>query len=546
MMDLFELVGGPTPHAPSRVALSRRQPGAPFVETTYGDLWQRADRVAAVLGGASDTPAFLPILAGKSADSVACLLAAMATGRTFSVLNPKYRAPQIAAVLAATRAPLCAIDGAGLLALRGAMRDHPRIAQTRWLLLDAGHLNRPAADAAAELRAVAPVLDFDAAPSTTRATHAGRGDKDPQAAAACLFTSGSTGQPKGVLISAADLRQRVAAEIDWFGLTPRDVLLSILPFSFDVGLNQLLTALTVGAELVLLDSWLPADIVAAVEQRRVTGISAVPAIWQDMMQSGLRFDRAGRHATLRYVTVSGGSLSRPQLERLPEVVDGADIFKTYGQTEAFRSTSLRPADFARMLDSVGTPFPGVQVYVVRDDGTRCAAGEAGEVVHTGLGTMLGYLGAGGQPDPDDKLRPNPFVGTDDPSPHAVFTGDTGYLDADGYLHLKGRRDSMVKILGNRVYPQEVTAQVQSLPGIRDAVVVGVPRPDGQTALVAFVVPAADPAPTAGTLRKLLNARLPAYMVPKEFVVVDRIPRTATGKADPHLLVATYAAGSAHP
>jgi acyl-coenzyme A synthetase/AMP-(fatty) acid ligase len=105
---------------------------------------------------------------------------------------------------------------------------------------------------------------------------------------------------------------------------------------------------------------------------------------------------------------------------------------------------------------------------------------------------------------------------------------------------------MLKILGNRVYPQEVTAQVLSLPGIRDAVVVGVPRPDGQTALVAFLVPAAPGEPTAGTVRKLLNARLPAYMVPREFVFVDRIPRTATGKADPHTLVATYASGAAHP
>jgi len=545
-MDLFELVGGPTPHPPSRIALSRRQPGAPFVETTYGDLWQRAERLADLLGNPAETPAFLPILAGKSANGIACLLAAMATGRTVSVLNPKYRAPQIAAVLEATGAPLCAVDGAGLLALRGAVRDHPRIAQTRWLLLDAGHLNRPAADAAAELRAVAPVLDLDTARSTAHPTRAGRRSVDPQAAAACLFTSGSTGQPKGVLISAADLRQRTAAEIDWFALSHRDVLLSILPFSFDVGLNQLLTALTVGAELVLLDSWLPADILSAVEQRRVTGIAAVPAIWQDMMQSGLRFDRRGRHAALRYVTISGGSLSRAHLERLPEVVDGADIFKTYGQTEAFRSTSLRPGDFARKLDSVGTPFPGVYVYVVRDDGTRCATGEAGEVVHTGLGTMLGYLGAAGHPDPNDKVRPNPFFGPDDPSPHAVFTGDTGYLDADGHLHLKGRRDSMLKILGNRVYPQEVTAQVLSLPGIRDAVVVGVPRPDGQSALVAFLVPAADSEPTVGSLRKLLNARLPAYMVPREFVFVDRIPRTATGKADPHTLVATYAAGAAHP
>ena len=480
----------------------------------------------------------IPLLVGKSADSVACMLAAIATERPFCFLNPKYRGPQIAEALEATNAPLCIVDAAGLVALRGTWKNHARIEQTTWAIVGARSLTGIYAEAARDLRTVADVVGLDdcsQAPSIVRC-----GDATPQVAT-CLFTSGSTGQPKGVLVSEADLMGRVATEIEWFGLTHDDMLLSILPFSFDVGLNQLMTALAVGAELAVLDSWLPADIVAATEKRRVTGISAVPAIWQDLINSGTRFDTSGPHTSLRYITISGGSLSRHHLERLPEVVRGAAIFKTYGQTEAFRATSLRPEDYHRKMDSVGRPFSGVHVYVVRDDGSPCDAGETGEVVHTGLGIMVGYLGdASEHAELQTKLRVNPFLDDGDRSPLAVFTGDLGYRDDEGYLFLKGRRDRMLKVLGNRVYPQEVTNQLLTIPGVREAVVAGIPRADGQTVLVAFLSAASGKELSARAVRKALGAKLPAFMIPREIVFVDEMPRTLSGKSDERRLVEDYA------
>ncbi len=168
----------------------------------------------------------------------------------------------------------------------------------------------------------------------------------------------------------------------------------MLPFSFDVGLNQLIASLVAGATLVILDSWMPADILRAVAERGVTGISAVPSIWLDFLKAGLGFDRAGAHRTLRYVTVSGGDLNPAHLESLPSLGAGLQIFKTYGQTEVFRPTCLRPGEFASHRRSVGRPFGRSRVYVVRDDGSRAAPGERGEVVATGLGVMLGYLDGG--------------------------------------------------------------------------------------------------------------------------------------------------------
>ena len=539
MENLFALVARHAEQAGSKIAVSKWRPGEGFAETSYGELAAYAQRLAGLLTHLTPAQAMVPMLAGKSADSIACMLAAMAIERPFCFLNTKYRGPQIDEVLAATNASLCIVDAAGLVALRGAWKEHPRIRQTTWVIIGGSTLTGIYAEAAKDLRSTANVIVLS---DNTRADdqpimHL---DVSPDVAATCLFTSGSTGQPKGVLISAADLTDRVAAEIAWFGLTHNDVLLSILPFSFDVGLNQFMTALAAGAELVLLDSWLPADILAASEKRKVTGISAVPSIWQDLIHSGARFDTSGPHAALRYITISGGSLSRHYLERLPEVARGVKIFKTYGQTEAFRATSLRPEEYGRKIDSVGTPFPGVHVYIVKDDGSRCAAGEVGEVVHTGLGIMMGYLGDTGTTELQGKLRRNPFRGGDDPSPSAIFTGDLGYLDDEGYLFLKGRRDRMLKVLGNRVYPQEVTNQILTIPGVREAAVVGVPHEDGQMIVVAFLSLVLGAAVTAAAVRKALGAKLPAFMIPREIVFVDHMPRTASGKSDERRLVEDYA------
>jgi acyl-CoA synthetase (AMP-forming)/AMP-acid ligase II len=322
------------------------------------------------------------------------------------------------------------------------------------------------------------------------------------------------------------------------------VLLGILPFSFDVGLNQLMTALGVGAELVLLDSWLPADITTVAGGRRVTGVSGVPSIWQDLINSGARFDTNGTHASLRYLTVSGGSLSRDYLRKLSDTARGVAIFKTYGQTEAFRSTSLRPEEYDAKPDSVGKPFPGVRVYIAREDRTRCAPGEVGEVVHSGLGIMMGYLGSAAEGE-SRKLAKNPFFGEEDDSPVAVFTGDRGRLDEEGYLYLEGRADSMLKVMGNRVYPHEVANQILAIDGVREAVVVGVTDENGQSRLLAFLAAPREAGLSAGAVKRALNASLPTFMIPKEIVFVDHVPRTPSGKPDQQRLIEEYSSKAVH-
>jgi acyl-coenzyme A synthetase/AMP-(fatty) acid ligase len=247
-----------------------------------------------------------------------------------------------------------------------------------------------------------------------------------------------------------------------------------------------------------------------------------------MLKAGMSFDGSSAHKALRYITVSGGDMPLRQLERLPEMTGGAGIFKTYGQTEAFRATALRPHEFLSKQASVGRPFGGARIYVVREDGSRCGPGEEGEIVHAGLGSMIGYLDGH---DPQRKARANPFLERAGDPPTAIFTGDLGCLDEDGYLYVHGRRDEMLKVAGNRVYPAEIAGQLLEIAGTAAAEIVGVKDREGRTCLFAFVVLAAGATLAPVEIRRRMSGRVPPYMLPAEVVILPVMPRTASGKPD---------------
>ncbi len=467
------------------VAIRHRRPGGRVDEFTYDALTAMGQGAARFLDRLQTPPPVVPMALRRSTPAVATMLAAEHTGRTFSFLDPRLKPVQLGDLVRR-------LDASHLVHDEGVSHHLDR----EPLVRDIGRLDIARLEAGRAGEDV-PARPFDGGQSGT-----------------ILFTSGSTGTPKAVRIAAADLHARAAAEAEWFGLERRDVLLSVLPFSFDVGLNQLWSALRTGCEVVLLDSWLPADILTAVEVHGVTAISAVPTLWRRMRNAGLRFDRKRPHASLRYVTVSGGDLRPVELADLPILVDGAAIFKTYGQTETFRTSSLRPEEFTARPTSVGRAFPGASFRVVRPDGSTCEPDEVGEIVHRGLGTMLGYL--------EDS--------SDEP-PGEIRTGDFGHVDAEGYLHLRGRADSMVKIAGNRVYPAEIVNRIGALPAVEDVEVVPGRTADGETVLAAFVVLGADGSVDAMALRRALGNRLPGYMLPRWIVIRTALPRLDNGKPD---------------
>ena len=492
--------------------------GATTVGWSELEAMERAFRNDLLLRGEAGV---VPHFSMRSAESLAFVLASLHSGVRVALLNPRLRHRQVFDLVEACGGAVGVIDGHGCHSLRDRNPDDAPGTLREWVLINE-HLRQPFHDKAID----ALRTSFTLSESSMIDANAGAGgEPEDLGGGVCLFTSGSTGVPKGVLISAGDLLARAEAEVEWYGLGPDDVILNILPWSFDVGLNQVLSSVVAGSTLVLSESWMPADLLKTVEEFGVTGISGVPTIWSDLLKSGLDpsdYDLG----SLRYITVSGGGLPTEQLERLQRFFQGVGIIKTYGQTEAFRPACLLPEHFDDKMASVGRPFGGCSFHVVREDGSEAAPLEHGEIVHVGLGTMEGYLGGNDR----EKLRPNPFRRTSEDPEFAVFTGDQGYVDEDGFLFVLGRRDTMIKLHGVRVYPSEASRQIARSLDLSEAIAVPLTREDAVTVLVAFVVCEDRPFDEIAFVRKL-RKDLPPYLVPARLINVESIPRTVTGKPD---------------
>ncbi len=345
--------------------------------------------------------------------------------------------------------------------------------------------------------------------------------------AALFYTSGSTGKPKGVMLSHRNLVTGARSVSSYLGNTPDDRLLAVLSFSFDYGFSQLTTAFAVGASVVLLDYLLPQEVLLTLERERITGLAAVPPIWIQL--ADLRWPDTARE-TLRYLTNSGGTMPRATLSKLRQAVPKTQVFLMYGLTEAFRSTYLPPEEVDRRPDSIGKAIPGAEVLVCRPDGTPCAVGEPGELVHRGALVSVGYWN-----DPErtaERFRPVPHMAGGRPQPElAVWSGDIVRRDADGFLYFIGRRDEMIKTSGYRVSPTEVEEEAYATGLVGDVIAVGVPHARlGHAIVLVATVPTGAVAAT-DSLMAALRRRLPRYLVPLAVDWRDKLPRTANGKFD---------------
>ena len=270
--------------------------------------------------------------------------------------------------------------------------------------------------------------------------------------AAILYTSGSTGRPKGVIISHRNIVDGARSVSSYLELRPDDRLLAVLPFSFDYGLNQLTSAILVGATCVLFDYLLPRDVLRALERHAITGLAAVPPLWAQL--APLEWPAAAKD-TLR-TSNSGGAMPDGVLARLRSQLPNTRPFLMYGLTEAFRSTFLPPEKIDERRGSMGKAIPNAEVMVVRPDGSPAATNEPGELVHRGALVALGYWN-----DPErTATRFKPAPGRPGGIPNAelaVWSGDTVRMDEDGYLYFVGRNDGMIKTSGYRVSPEAARA-----------------------------------------------------------------------------------------
>jgi acyl-CoA ligase (AMP-forming) (exosortase A-associated) len=354
--------------------------------------------------------------------------------------------------------------------------------------------------------------------------------------AAIFYTSGSTGLPKGVVLSHRNLLAGAGSVVSYLDNRADDVLLAVLPLSFDAGFSQLTTGFLAGARVVLLNHLFAQDVLKAMARDGVTGITAVPPLY---MQLAALDWPTGAIDRLRYFACTGGRMPLDALQRLRERAPNALPFLMYGLTEAFRSTYLPPAEVDLRPDSMGRAIPNVEILVLREDGSECAVDEPGELVHRGPLVAQGYWRR--PAETAARFRPLPIAlspgreGLAQPE-LAVFSGDTVRRDTEGFLYFVGRRDEMIKTSGYRVSPTEVEACVAGSGLVQEVLAVGRAHEALGQAIVVAALPSAsasgDVAIDTAALLAHCRAELPAYMVPSQVIwVQEPFPRNPNGKLD---------------
>lgn len=338
---------------------------------------------------------------------------------------------------------------------------------------------------------------------------------DPDALAAILYTSGTTGSPKGVALSHRNLAANTASILDYLQLGPDDSTVSVLPFYYAYGASVLHTHLAVGARVVLEDHLVYPHLVAeALQRERATGFSGVPSTFALLLDRGC-LDRCDL-SSLRYITQAGGAMAPALARRVRDAFPGARLFVMYGQTEASaRLTCLAPERLDDKPGSVGQGIAGVEIRVRREDGRDAAPGEQGEVWARGDNVMTGYWNA---PEAtavtivDGWLR----------------TGDLGHLDPEGFLWLAGRRADMIKTGAHRVHPQDVEEVIAELPGVREVAVAGIDDALLGQVVAAYLVAGAG-VPDERAVKAHCRRRLANYKIPRQVAFVAELPKTASGK-----------------
>ncbi|WP_421741984.1 acyl-CoA ligase (AMP-forming), exosortase A system-associated [Cellulomonas sp.] len=489
---------------------------------TYADLWAAARRCGSALAGLGlAREDRVAVFLEKRPETVTAFLGTSVAGGAFVPVNPLLKPAQVGHILTDSGARVLVTSAARLDLLTEVLAQCPALEHV--VVVD----EPAAAPEGIAVHGWGSLLSD----ATVEPPPAGV-DLD---VAAILYTSGSTGLPKGVVLSHRNLVVGAQSVSQYLENTSDDVILSVLPLSFDAGLSQVTTALAVGAHVVLLNYLVPADVARACARWKVTGLTCVPPLWIQI--AGLDWPAEARES-LRYFANTGGRMPKTVLDKLRALFPDARPYLMYGLTEAFRSTYLDPAEVDRRPDSIGKAIPNAEILVVRPDGTRCDPGEPGELVHRGALVSLGYWG-----DPErtaQRFRPVPGPTTGHRLPElAVWSGDTVVADEDGFLYFVGRADEMIKTSGYRVSPSEVEEAALRTELAVDAVAFGVEDDRLGQRIVLVVAPAAGATLDPATLLAALRSALPTFMVPAEIVVRDSVPRSPNGKYDRPRVRAEY-------
>jgi len=345
----------------------------------------------------------------------------------------------------------------------------------------------------------------------------------PNDLATLIYTSGSSGFPKGVMQTHQSMVFAAWSLIEYLRLSSSDRILLVLPLAFDYGLYQLLMSVNLAATLVVERSFtFPAVVYKTIVTQAVTIFPAVPTILAMMIASHKK--KALIFPTITRLTNTAAALAPALIPDLHEIFPNALIYKMYGLTECKRVCYLEPEMLDSHPDSVGRAIPGTETFLLNSEGDPVAVGDTGILYVRGPHIMAGYWN---QPEFSRKmLKPGAL-----PGERILCTQDLFKQDENQLLYFIGRNDDMIKTRGEKVSPVEVENVLQSIPGIHQASIVGIDDESLGQAIQAFVVLNPGAELSEREIRKICLSRLENFMVPKVIVFLERLPKTSNGKID---------------
>ncbi len=345
--------------------------------------------------------------------------------------------------------------------------------------------------------------------------------------ATLIYTSGSTGEPKGVMSSHFNMVTAARSIIQYINNELNDRILVVLPLSFDYGLYQVIMAFIYSGTIVLEQSFnFPVELLNLIKKEKITGFPIVPTILVML----LKLKNISKYdiSSLRYISNTGAALPVDHIKSFRNLVPNVKIFSMFGLTECKRISYLPPEKIDDKPGSVGKAIPNCEVFILNDDSENVKPNQVGELVVRGSNVMRGYWNA--KELTDKVYRTWQYDGE-----KVLFTGDLFYQDEDGFLYFVGRKDDMIKTKGERVSPKEIENILYGLDGISEVAVIGIPDEILGQAIKAFIVNKPDSNINKNHILKYCSVNMEIFMLPKEIVFLDSLPKSPNGKVDKKLL-----------